>query len=1481
MRDLFTSFKDNCGFGLLASIDNKPSHKNLEDAITSLSRMMHRGAIAADGKSGDGSGLLLSTPKSFFNQEASKAGVDLPETYAVAMVFSNNPSDFNVIDKICKNNELSVIYTRAVPIDIEALGEQALASLPTIKQVFVTPISVVAKERFEALIYLSRREIEHALKDDNRFYIPSFSSTVVSYKGLVMPTHIKEFYKDLADERFEISFCLFHQRFSTNTLPQWKLAQPFRMIAHNGEINSVSANRFNVAKNMRGVKSEVFSDAEIERLIDVIQDGMSDSASLDNFFEFLQVNGLDFFKSIRSMIPAPWHNAPHMDPELKAFYEYASASFEAWDGPAAVSLTDGRHIGCVIDRNGLRPSKYIITKDNRMLITSEYGVLDICDEDIVQRGRLQSGEMIGIDLKNGTVLKNKDIENYLKNQKPYGKWLNENMTYLQEYTSNVKVTNMAGDKKAMESKQRFFNYTLEVIREVIKPMVQEGKETTGSMGDDTPLAAFSKEQRNFTDFFKQKFAQVTNPPIDPIREKIVMSLNTGFGETQNILSDTHEHARRLKTVSPIMSAEKFQLLQEFGDESDEKYNPIYKFKSYSTVFTSDIKKSMDTLIDTIINDVINNGIRTIALDDRDMDESSKALPMLMVVGRLNQSLLKAKVRHLTSMVAVSGEVFDPHSSACMIGFGAASVFPYLLYYTIEHIVKEEGREEDMAKILKESRRAVSAGVMKIMSKMGISTISSYRNSKLFDIIGLSENIVNDCFVGARGLLKGLDYSDIEMRLNSAHERAFTDIFDANTNSKILPLYKGGFYKFRKGEEFHDFSKSTISAIQRASISGKSEDYELLKELVNKRDKKFIRDFFNLKSDKESISIDEVEPIGDIFKRFSTAAMSMGSISPEAHETLAEAMNTIGAKSNSGEGGEDPARYGTILNSKIKQVASGRFGVTPEYLRSASELQIKVAQGAKPGEGGQLPGSKVSPLIATLRFTKPGVTLISPPPHHDIYSIEDLAQLIFDLKQINPTAKIAVKLVSTAGVGTIAAGVAKAYADKIIISGADGGTGAAPIGSIRFAGNPWELGLIEAHNALKANNLRGQVTLETDGGLKTGLDVVKAAILGAEEYAFGTGALVVVGCMMFRVCHLNTCAVGVATQEEHLRAKFKGNVQRVINYFTLIANEIREILAQLGYKRLEDIIGQNHLLEVIDDEFAKKFALKELLYKLDGVDTVQVSSNDPYDKNEYEKEILAEVMPTIKDPSNPIVIDRDINNLNRSFGTLISGEIAQLYGNKGLDDCTIRLNVKGTTGQSLGAFLSNGVSIYVKGAGNDYIGKGMSGGRIVITSQQIEKSGEKFSLGGNTCLYGATGGKLYINGQVGERFAVRNSGAIAVVEGTGDHPCEYMTGGTVIILGKTGVNFGAGMTGGVAFVYDDGKEFYEKINQELVEAFRIDTEEHDTEMFELKKYLQDYVEDTGSIKAKEILDNFRTDVRNFWMVTPRGVKPTQAREKKGE
>jgi len=1056
------------------------------------------------------------------------------------------------------------------------------------------------------------------------------------------------------------------------------------------------------------------------------------------------------------------------------------------------------------------------------------------------------------------------VNDYLKHIDPYDKWLNDHMDYIQEHVDDPFTNVDIPEKTDMEARQRFFNITLEIIEQIFEPMVKEGKEATASMGDDSPLAAFSTKQRNFSDFFKQKFAQVTNPPIDPIREKVVMSLNTGFGETQNILSDDAEHAKRLKTVSPILSLEKLEMLKAFGNEKDPRFDASYKAKNYPTTFTSDLRGTLFSLVKKIISDVKDQGIRTIVLDDRGLCASKKAMPMLMVVGCLNQVLFEEGERHRVSIVAATGEVYDSHMAACMLAFGVAAIYPYMLYQTVAMIEHRKDENVNLAPILKKVRTSINAGLLKIMSKMGIATVASYRNSKLFDVLGLSKEVVEECFKGAHALLSGLTYQDIEARITKAHN----DAYGKESANRIFPLNLGGFYKYLDGAEFHDFAPATVHAMHKLSISGKTEDYDHLKDLVNGRDKKFIRDFFVLQSDKEAISVDKVEPLSSIFKRFSTAAMSLGSISPEAHECLAEAMNTIGGKSNSGEGGEDPARYGTIKNSAIKQVASGRFGVTPEFLRSAEEIQIKVAQGAKPGEGGQLPGSKVSPLIARLRHTKPGVTLISPPPHHDIYSIEDLAQLIFDLKQINPHAKVAVKLVSTAGVGTIAAGVAKAYADKIIISGADGGTGAAPIGSIKFAGNPWELGLIEAHNALKANNLRGQVTVETDGGLKTGLDIVKAAIFGAESYAFGTAALTVIGCKILRICHMNRCTVGIATQEEKLRDHYEGSVERVINYFTLLAEDVREILASLGYTSLEEIIGKNHLLEVIDDEFAKKFAFKELLYKLDGVDTCQVAFNEPYDKNEYEKEILEELMPAIKNPNDPIVLEKKITNQNRSFGTLISGEIAKYYGNKGLPEGTIDLRLSGTTGQSLGAFLSHGINIHINGAGNDYIGKGMSGGRIIITA---DNSGPEFALGGNTCLYGATGGKLYINGQVGERFGVRNSGAIAIVEGTGDHPCEYMTGGVVVILGKTGVNFGAGMTGGVAFVYDVTHELVENMNQELVEALRIDTEDTDIERYYLKKLLKDYYKETKSVIAKEILDNFRVEIRNFWTVRPKDMK----------
>jgi glutamate synthase (NADPH/NADH) large chain len=1463
--DLLTSFKDNCGFGLLASIKNIPSHENLENAITALERMMHRGAVAADGKTGDGSGLLLSMPREFMDKVSKAEGVNLPDQYAVAMIFTKDRLALEKFNTVCQKNDLRVVLKRDVPVDTVALGEQALETLPSIIQVFVVPNSIMATKRFEALLYVTRKEVEHELVEDKDFYIASFSDNRISYKGLVMPTHIKEFYKDLNDPDFKISFALFHQRFSTNTLPQWRLAQPFRSIAHNGEINSIAANRFNVAVKSESIKSDVLTEDELTAIMPIMQANASDSAGVDNFLEFLLINGVDFFKAVRSLIPAPWQNSPHMDPQLRAFYEYSSTCFEAWDGPAAVSVTDGRYIGCVLDRNGLRPSKYTITKDDTLLISSEYGVNDIPEDQIVERGRLQSGEMIGLDLKYGKVLKEHEINDYLKDTNPYMDWLNEHMIYLQEHIDAPYCDIRLEDREDLVERQRFFNVTQEVIEQVIEPMIKDEKEAVGSMGDDTPLAAFSEVQRNFSDYFKQKFAQVTNPPIDPIREKVVMSLNTGFGEIHNVLDELPEHAKRLKAVSPVITREKLEVLVSFGDEKHPRYQKDYRNNFFSTVIEETLKASLDAIAKRIVEDVRDNGTRIVVLDDRGINKETPVMPMLMVVGRVNQALLKAGVRHLVSIVAVTGEVYDSHSAATLLAFGASAVYPHILFSTVSTKVNNSPvLTSDCKEAFKAVHTAINGGLLKIMSKMGIATIASYRNSALFDVIGLDQEIIDECFVGAHGLLGGLGYADIEERVRKFHKEAYHQV-----TGTMFPLKVGGSYKQLDGGDYHDFGPSVIHAIHATAETGEERDYNQLKALIEGRGKRFIRDFLEIKSDKKAISVDEVEPKEEIFKRFAAAAMSLGSISPEAHEAIAEAMNTIGGQSNSGEGGEDAARFGTIKNSKIKQVASGRFGVTPAYLQSAEEIQIKVAQGAKPGEGGQLPGHKVTALIGKLRHTVPGVTLISPPPHHDIYSIEDLAQLIFDLKQVNPTAKITVKLVSTAGVGTIAAGVAKAYADKIIISGGDGGTGAAPLTSIKFAGNPWEIGLSEAHNALKVNNLRQMVEVQTDGGLKTGMDVVKAAILGAESYAFGTGVLTLLGCKMLRICHLNKCSVGVATQDEKLRQEyFTGTVTKLTNYFTLLAEDIRTILSSLGYSSIHEIIGRTDLLEVIDDEFARKFDFSSITRRLEGIDTCQVDFNHPYDDNAFEKDVLVEAKDVIADMASEVTVHRTIQNTHRSFGARISGEVAKYYGDEGLKDGAITVRLEGTAGQSLGAFLINGVSLYLDGVANDYVGKGMHGGKIIIRS---ENEGEAFSSAGNTCLYGATGGKLYVSGSVGERFAVRNSGALAVVEGTGDHACEYMTGGIVVILGRTGLNFGAGMTGGAAFVYDEEHKFVENINQELVEAVRIDTDDGDEARHLLKKLLRSYVAETRSKKAQEILEHFRVEIRNFWLVQPKQMK----------
>ena len=1455
-------FHDACGMGLLAHLQRRASHQLLSDAISALSRMMHRGAVAADGKTGDGCGILCAMPTAFMRQLAAEQGVSLAENFAVATLFlSAADAQQERFAAACARNDLQVVLFREVPLDTEALGEYALARLPKIVQAFVVPRELTATRRFDALVYLTRKEIEHELQGDAGFYIAAFSRTLLPYKGLVMPKNLPLLYPDLRRAEFATHLVLFHQRFSTNTLPQWRLAQPFRNLAHNGEINSIRANRFNTAAKSAAMASPVFTAGELQRLLPIVQPGGSDSASLDNVFEFLLVNGVDFFKAVRMLIPPARHNVAHMPARLRSFYEYTSSAWEPWDGPAAISVTNGRYVGCVLDRNGLRPAKYVVTTDDRLLLTSEYGVLGVPPEMVRERGRLQSGEMIAADLHTGQIFTSADIDRYLMDSQPYSEWLTGRTWYLMEFIEHQFDDLNDYRYPDLGRLQRYHNITHERVEYAIKPMLREGHEATGSMGDDTPQAAFSAVQRSFSDFFRQKFAQVTNPPIDPYREKAVMSATIGLGELGNPLVETAERARRLKNISPILSRDIFDALLSFGDPEKPRFEPCYRHRSFSTGFTADLRAALHDLGDRVVRAVRDEGVRVVILDDRALDAGTRLIPMAMAVGALNQRLLGEGLRHLAVLVAVTGEVTDPHQASVLLGYGALAIYPWLLYATgLQLCEREQMSARETRRALKNLYEGLTKGILKVMSKMGISTVSSYRNAALFDIIGLGGEVAGDCFPASPLLVPGLGYAALEERIGSVHR----EVYHLPRPQPFYPLAIGSANRNNPGGEYHDFNARVVTALHGFAATLQRDDYLAFRALVEGRGRRFVRDFLSFSSDRRPIPLDEVEPVAAITRRFDSAAMSLGSISPEAHEALAEAMHILGGCSNSGEGGEAPARLKTIRNSRIKQVASGRFGVTPAYLRSAEEIQIKVAQGAKPGEGGQLPGEKVSPLIASLRFTVPGVTLISPPPHHDIYSIEDLAQLIFDLKQVNPEARISVKLVSTAGVGTIAAGVAKCYADRIVVSGCEGGTGAAPQTSINHAGNPWELGLAEVHQSLKGNHLRELVGVQADGGLKIGTDVVKAALLGAESFGFGTPLLVILGCKLLRVCHLNRCTVGVATQDPALRAHYVGTVEKVVAYLRNVAEDVREILAALGYRSLDEIIGRSELLQAAGDT---PFDFSALLHPVAG-GNLQTRRNDPWDKNLYEKALLDEVMPVLRNPQEEIVVERDIQNVHRSVGALISGEIARYYGDRGLPKEAITLKLKGVAGQSLGAFLAGGVNIQLNGVANDYVGKGMSSGRIIITPPCYR---EGAAVVGNTCLYGATGGKLFAAGIAGERFAVRNSGALAVVEGTGDHACEYMTGGTVVILGETGLNFGAGMTGGAAFVYDRHKTFIDNLNGELVEARRIVVDDDNEGKLYLKKILVSYHNRTRSPKARRILDNYREELAYFWMVTPKDMR----------
>ncbi len=1464
--------KDSCGFGLIANIDDKPSHWLVKTSIEALARLTHRGAVAADGKSGDGCGLLLKKPDEFLRAKAAELGIHCARRYAVGLVFVSPFEDETeyskqvISDKIAAQG-LEVAGWREVPVDPSACGEEALASLPAIYHVYVNAPDDMSRADFNRLLYLARRAAGKAFEaqDNDRveryYYISSMSNDVLSYKGLITPENLPVFYQDLKDPTLESAICVFHQRFSTNTWPQWKLAQPFRYLAHNGEINTIQGNRNWANARAYKFQSELLPD--IESIKPIVNMSGSDSSSLDNMLDFLLSGGMDLFRAARLLIPPAWQNVDNMDPALSAFYEYNSMHMEPWDGPAGIVLTEGRHACCVMDRNGLRPARWVMTRDRHITLGSEVGVWDYQPEDVIAKGRLKPGEMIAVDTKTSKLLLSEDIDNKLKNNHPYEYWMRKRAKVLQGGKAKSPFSALAMDRDTLTRLEKQFQVTFEERDQILKVLAMDSQEATGSMGDDTPLPVLSHHSRSIYDNFRQQFAQVTNPPIDPLREKSVMSLEVCIGREQNLFYEEEEHAERLTVSSPILSEQKYVDLLSFHDKGYP--HEIISLGYDPTELT--LKEAVVDIQDQA-EKASRRGIVVLVLSDNHLKDNEIPVHAALATGAVHHRLCFTGGRCDCNIIVETATARDPHHMAVLIGYGATAIYPYLAYASIVGMTRTgELRDIECPSTGTNYRNGIVKGLYKIISKMGISTIASYRGAQLFEVVGLHRDVVDMCFTGTTCRIDGKSFEDLEAEQKKLHW------ISRNPRKKTS---QGGLLKYIHGGEYHAYNPDVVQSLQEAVNSG---DYALWKKhssIVNDRPAVALRDMLKLRSGK-SIDIKDVEPMEAILSRFDSAGMSLGALSPEAHETLAQAMNQLGGRSNSGEGGEDPARYGNDRVSKIKQIASGRFGVTPHYLVNAEVLQIKIAQGAKPGEGGQLPGNKVNELIARLRNSKPGITLISPPPHHDIYSIEDLAQLIFDLKQVNPQALVSVKLVAAAGVGTIAAGVAKAYADLITIAGYDGGTGASPLTSVKYAGSPWELGLTETHQVLRANNLRSKVRVQTDGGLKTGVDVIKAAILGAESFGFGTGPMVAMGCKYLRICHLNNCATGVATQNDILRNKhFVGNVEKVKNYFRFIAEETRELLAELGFSKLEDIIGRTELLEVIEGETAGQRGLNlQPLLDDGGIDEslprfCSEDRNAPWDKGELAEKMVEDCLPAIESASGGS-FEYEVRNTHRSIGARLSGEIARRHGNFGMANNPITLKLTGSAGQSFGVWNAGGLNMYLEGDANDYVGKGMAGGKLVLSPPKGSHfKSQDAAIIGNTCLYGATGGKLLAAGTAGERFAVRNSGAVAVVEGVGDHGCEYMTGGIVTILGNTGYNFGAGMTGGIAYVLDLDRDFIDRVNKELIDIHRITDESMESHRNYLINIITEYVEETGSEWGEYILDNFGHFKRKFWMVKPKAA-----------
>ena len=1471
---------ENCGAGFICNLNGEKTNQIIHDALEILVKLEHRGGVSADGKTGDGAGLLIDIPHDYFKRVCDFT-IPNQREYAVGMVFLpkvSNQYDFckTIFEKELKIQGLAVLGWREVPVDSCQLGEIALASEPNIEQLFIGKTDIIAEATFKAKLYAARKIAEHTIRkskisESNYFYIPSLSITTIIYKGIIMPEDIGPYYKDLQEIDLVTRLALVHQRFSTNTMPTWELAQPFRHMCQNGEINTLRGNVSRMRVREEIMKSDVFGP-QIDKLFPIILPGKSDSASMDMVVELLTHTGRSLPEIMMMMIPEAWEKHKTMSKERKAFYEYNACIMEPWDGPASVPFTDGDYIGALLDRNGLRPSRYTVTKSGKLIMSSEIGVVDVTPEDVKEHGRLEPGKMFLVDMNEGRIIEDEEIKSKIVSERTYQEWLDKTRLHLKD----VPYTNETCPIESIDIKtrQRLFNYTFEDIQEVITPMALAGKEALGSMGTDTPLAVLSDRPQLISNYFKQLFAQVTNPPLDGIREEIVTDISLNLGKDRNIFSITERQCRKLRIQNPVISNADLEKIRSLDIES-------FKAETIQILYTkSKGLNGLEDALDKIVIQVekaLEKKNNIIILSDRGISQKLAPIPALLACSYVNHQLNRLRKRSYFDIIIESAEPREPHHFATLFGYGASAVNPYMVNEIIRMQVKEgfiTGMDEQKA--VDNFNTAIGKGILKVMNKIGISTLHSYRGSQIFEIVGFNSQFVEKYFPYTASRIEGIGLYEIEKEIDQRYKQAYPD----NKINKNLSLNIGGDYRWRRNGERHLFNPTTVSKLQQAVRLSDQDSYNVYANAINEQAESLmtIRGLFEF-DNLDPIPLEEVEDWTEIVKRFKTGAMSYGSISREAHENLAIAMNRIGGKSNSGEGGEDRKRFqkdinGDSRNSAIKQVASGRFGVTSHYLTNAKEIQIKMAQGAKPGEGGQLPGYKVLPWIADARNSTPFVGLISPPPHHDIYSIEDLAQLIFDLKNANREARVNVKLVSEVGVGTIAAGVAKAKADVVLISGYDGGTGASPLTSLKHAGLPWELGLAEAQQTLVMNSLRSRIVVECDGQLKTGRDVAIAALLGAEEFGFATAPLVASGCIMMRKCHLNTCPVGIATQDKELRKNFKGTPEHVINFFFYVAEELRKIMAQLGYRTLAEMVGQTHKInsnKAIKHYKAKGLDLSSILHRPSAYKSKIVNNTEEQDHN------LENVLDfTILKDSNRALYRKEkmnlaypIKNTNRTVGAIISNEISKIYGHLGLPEDTLNINFSGSAGQSFGAFGAFGLTFTLEGNTNDYLGKGLSGAKLIIKKPaKADFLAENNIIVGNVCLFGAVNGQAYINGIAGERFAVRNSGATAVVEGVGDHCCEYMTGGKVIVLGKTGRNFAAGMSGGIAYVYDPENKFSNGLcNTETIEFEYISEED----AAELKTIIEKHVLYTESKKGAKLLADWDTNLDNFVKVMPTEYK----------